>query len=215
AVEEAAALLKERLVLLNGLPAQAIHGDCHGHNLLVDPDASAISGILDFGDMLHAPRVLEPAVAMSELLTDDLAALDAVALVLCGYAERQPLEAAEVEVLYDLIAARHAVTILLHAWRGRHDPLGARVLDLSAAHAARSLEALKQRGRDSLTRVWHDAARTAGSPATAAPPPLSPPVTPPEASADADLRRRRHRLMGAGAELFYEQPLHLVRGSGV
>ncbi len=26
---------------------------------------------------------------------------------------------------------------------------------------------------------------------------------------------RRHRLMGAGAELFYEKPLHLVRGAGV
>ena len=26
---------------------------------------------------------------------------------------------------------------------------------------------------------------------------------------------RRHRLLGAGAELFYERPLHIVRGSGV
>ncbi|MGB6310938.1 MAG: aminotransferase class III-fold pyridoxal phosphate-dependent enzyme, partial [Steroidobacteraceae bacterium] len=34
------------------------------------------------------------------------------------------------------------------------------------------------------------------------------------ASPAVDLARR-HRLMGAGAELFYEQPLHLVRGSGV
>ena len=46
---------------------------------------------------------------MSELLTEDLAPLDALSLLLRGYAQRQPLEAAEVEVLYDLIAARHAI----------------------------------------------------------------------------------------------------------
>ena len=85
------------------------------------PRATAISGILDFGDMIHAPLVFEPAVAMSELLTDDLAPLDALSLLLRGYAQRQPLEAAEIEVLYDLIAARHAVTLLVHAWRARHD----------------------------------------------------------------------------------------------
>ena len=65
--------------------------------------------------MIHAPLVLEPAVAMSELLTDDLAPLDALSPVLRGYAQRQPLDAADVEVLFDLIAARHAVTLLVHA----------------------------------------------------------------------------------------------------
>ena len=50
--------LKERMPALRALRSQAIHGDCHGHNLLVDAEASAISGILDFGDMIHAPLVL-------------------------------------------------------------------------------------------------------------------------------------------------------------
>jgi 4-aminobutyrate aminotransferase-like enzyme len=33
--------------------------------------------------------------------------------------------------------------------------------------------------------------------------------------ATEDIRLRRQRLLGAGAELFYEQPLHIVRGEGV
>jgi 4-aminobutyrate aminotransferase-like enzyme len=51
--------------------------------------------------------------------------------------------------------------------------------------------------RESLTQTWHEAAGTRA--------PREP---------AADLARRR-RLMGVGAELFYEQPLHLVRGAGV
>lgn len=206
-VGRVSAALKERMPALRALRSQAIHGDCHGHNLLVDVEAGAISGILDFGDMIHAPVVFEPAVAMSELLTDDLAPIDALSTVLQGYAQRQPLEAAEVEVLFDLIAARHAVTILVHAWRERHDAGGARVLDRSAARAARSLELLLQSGREPLTQMWRDAACSAPADAVARSGGAAPART-------VDLPRRR-RLMGAGAELFYEQPLHIVRGSGV
>jgi Ser/Thr protein kinase RdoA (MazF antagonist) len=65
---------RTKLPALRGLPSQAIHGDCHASNVLIDAPTHAIVGIVDFGDMIHAPRVLEPAVAMSELLTEGIAA---------------------------------------------------------------------------------------------------------------------------------------------
>jgi 4-aminobutyrate aminotransferase-like enzyme/Ser/Thr protein kinase RdoA (MazF antagonist) len=196
-VEEVFGALKERLPALRGLRAQAIHGDCHAGNLLVDSAAGAVCGILDFGDMIHAPLILELAVAMSELLTEGMTTPDELAAILEGYALVQPVEPAEVAVLFDLVTARHAVTILLHAWRGRHNHGGARVLDKAAVNAARSLDLLLGLGRAQLTKEWHAAAGTSS--------PVCSPV---------DLGRR-HRLMGAGAELFYERPLHLVRGAGV
>ena len=222
-VQRAAAALEERMPALRSLRGQAIHGDCHGQNLLVDGDS--ISGILDFGDMIHAPRALEPAVTLAELLMEDLVPLGALAPVLQGYSREARLESGEIELLYDLIVARQAATILVHAWRGRHDVEGARVLDAQTSQAARSLEALQKAGREALTATWHRAAGTriggAASGRAAGPEPLAarePPGVlgncapqPPDAP---DLSRR-HRLMGAGAELFYERPLHLVRGSGV
>lgn len=186
---------------LRGLRSQAIHGDCHAANLLVDIDGQSVCGILDFGDMIHAPLILEPAVAMSELLTEAVAPLDSAAAVLHGYAQGHTLQTDDVELLYEVITARHAITLLVHAWRRRHDPRGARVLDEASAHAERSLRHLMSRERQSLTRAWHEAAGT-----------LS--VTASTAEPAADLARR-HRLMGAGAELFYEKPLHIVRGAGV
>jgi 4-aminobutyrate aminotransferase-like enzyme len=202
-LENVAAALKERMPALRALRSQAIHGDCHGQNLLVDEAAQAISGILDFGDMIHAPRVMEPAVAMSELLTEGVAPVKSLSPLLAGYAQHERLDGDDVEVLYDLIASRHAVTILVHAWRARHDALGARMLDRSTVHAARSLQALADAGRETLTADWHRAAGTTPGDEVFAP-----------AARTVELARR-HRLMGAGSELFYERPLNIVRGSGV
>jgi 4-aminobutyrate aminotransferase-like enzyme/Ser/Thr protein kinase RdoA (MazF antagonist) len=210
---------------LRALRSQAIHGDCHAGNLLVDANGNSVCGILDFGDMIHAPVIFEPAVAMSELLTESVTPLESLDEVLRGYARQQALNADEVDLLFDIVIARHAVTVLVHAWRRRHDPPGARVLEEASVHAARSLQHLLQLDRQSVSRAWHEAAGTV-SPATAsvgATASLEATVSPAAtvgmagsatAEPSADLARR-HRLMGAGAELFYEKPLHLVRGEGV
>jgi 4-aminobutyrate aminotransferase-like enzyme/Ser/Thr protein kinase RdoA (MazF antagonist) len=195
---------RDREARLRGLRSQAIHGDCHAGNVLVDSAGGSISGILDFGDMIHAPLVFEPAVAMSELLTEGLLPLESTAGVLQGFTQGQPLESGDIEALYDLITARHAVTILVHAWRRRHDARGAGVLDRAAVHAAESLAALTHVDREALVRSWDAAA------CTSRPTPSIPWADPPRVQL-----ARRQRLMGAGAELFYEKPLHLVRGSGV
>jgi 4-aminobutyrate aminotransferase-like enzyme/Ser/Thr protein kinase RdoA (MazF antagonist) len=183
---------------LRGLRSQAIHGDGHAGNLLVDPGRS-ICGILDFGDMIHAPLIFEPAVAMAEFSTEAADSPEWVGAVLQGFARVTPLQPEEVELLYDVICARLAATLLVHAWRREHDPDGARRLE--SARAGSSLQRLLEVGRRPLTQTWHEAAGT------------RPPAG--ARSAAAAEIGRRHRLMGAGAELFYERPLQLVRGAGV
>ncbi len=205
-VGKIAGTFRDCLPRLRGLRSQAIHGDCHASNLLVAADGHTICGILDFGDMIHAPLIFEPAVAMSELLTEAAAPFDAPSAVLQGYAQGQALQADEVELLYDIITARHATTVLVHAWRRQYDRQGARALDAAGVHAARSLYQMVSMDRQALSREWHEAAGTSAPPAVMAAVPAAVPA--------AELKRR-HRLMGAGAELFYEQPLHLVRGAGV
>jgi 4-aminobutyrate aminotransferase-like enzyme/Ser/Thr protein kinase RdoA (MazF antagonist) len=205
-VESAGGALKQRLAQLRGLRSQAIHGDGHAGNLLIDAHASRVSAILDFGDMIHAPLIFEPAVAMSEMLTDKMAPLGSLAGIVRGYARTERLHAAEVELLYELINARQAVTLLVHAWRSRHDPPGARILQQASDNAAGVLDALQAAGREALTEAWHVAAGTTAARA---------PARTDCSAGPHSLLSRRRRLLGAGAELFYDEPLHLVRGEGV
>ena len=195
AVVDAAAAFERRLAALGGLRSQAIHGDCHAGNLLIDDSGASVSGILDFGDMIHAPLVFEPAVSMAEGLSEGIATVPELAALVGGYAEVIKLQAGEVDVLFDAIRARLATTILVHAWRRRHDAAGAAALERAAPLAQTALRTLTEAGEAALTAAWHEAAGTL--PARSA------------------LRRRRAHFMGAGAELFYSEPLQIVRGEDV
>jgi 4-aminobutyrate aminotransferase-like enzyme/Ser/Thr protein kinase RdoA (MazF antagonist) len=201
AVRSAAQAMKMLLPTLRAFRSQAIHADCHPRNLVVDAAGERICGILDFGDMTHAPLIFEPAICMAEFLMEGLATADGVGAILQGFTAEYGPEAAEIGTLFDLVAARHAITLLIHAWRARHDAAAAAAIDAGAAGAWRSLESLLMQGRDSLTAQWQ-AQADAG--------PLPSPAT----AGQVDLERR-HRLLGAGAELFYDRPLHIVRGQGV
>ena len=221
--------LEQLLQRMRGLRSQAIHGDCHGRNLLVNDAGNACVGIIDLGDMIHAPLALELAVTMAELLTDGLASLDELPELLAGYTSLLPLERADVEVLYDLMATRIAVGVLIQVWRERDgaqavapQPAAAeagaeagRTLGAASTRALASastalasasrvaLDALASRGRDQLTQQWLGAAGIESVRVGRG------------RVVSADLVRRRHNALGANAELSYDQPLHLVRGEGV
>jgi 4-aminobutyrate aminotransferase-like enzyme len=104
--------------------------------------------------------------------------------------------------------------------------LAHRPRERTAANAAASLELPRSIGR-TVTRDWQAAASSASPAGSTAAAPAGPLSALPEnagsviadrsgppTAAPVDLRRR-HRLLGAGAELFYDSPLHLVRGEGV
>jgi 4-aminobutyrate aminotransferase-like enzyme/Ser/Thr protein kinase RdoA (MazF antagonist) len=224
--------LQQLLVRLRGLRSQAIHGDCHGRNLIVSDEGDACVGIIDLGDMIHAPLVLEIAVTMGEFLVDGVASLDALSQLLAGYTSLQPLDRAEINVLYDLIAARIAIGVLIQTWRERNSGLGAGANASSSTNgleeiSANALDALASRGRTRMTEQWLDAAGLAAAGhglATAADHGLAAAAGHGRAAAadpgtaglsPADLLRRRRTALGANAELSYDRPLHLVRGEGV
>jgi 4-aminobutyrate aminotransferase-like enzyme/Ser/Thr protein kinase RdoA (MazF antagonist) len=204
AVTTVSGLWRERLPVVRRLRAQALHGDCHARNLLTDSGATSICGILDFGDMIHAPLILEVGIALSELLTESSVSVDSLAEVLRGFASVQDLQSSEVDLLFDAVLARHATAILMHAWRCRNDVAGAALLQDAALAASASLAQLLTMNRAALVASWQEAAGT-GAPRQRRPSGL----------AAGGLLDRRHRLLGAGAELFYAQPLHIVRSSGV
>jgi len=103
----------------DGLRWQVIHNDMNPDNVLVrDGDGRHMAGMIDFGDMVRSPLVIDAAVAASYLRTADADALRFIAAFLDGYQAVRPFEADELGILHTLILTRLATTVTILHWRG-------------------------------------------------------------------------------------------------
>jgi len=110
---EAAALPR-----LPALRNQVIHNDLNPGNVLVSgPDRAGVAGIIDFGDMLRAPLVVDVAIAASYLRSGADDALEPAAMLAAGFDSVTPLTDDELGLLYDLMRTRLATTITMMYWR--------------------------------------------------------------------------------------------------
>lgn len=101
---------------LKTFPRQVIHNDANAENILLDTRGD-VSGIIDFGDLLRAPRIIEVSTAAAYLRADDTDPLRFIAPFVAGYHQKNPLSASEFDVLFDLVRTRLAITIILFFWR--------------------------------------------------------------------------------------------------
>jgi 4-aminobutyrate aminotransferase-like enzyme/Ser/Thr protein kinase RdoA (MazF antagonist) len=183
--------------VLPGLRAQVIHGDMSMFNVLFGDDLQ-VSGIVDFGDMTHAPLVCDLAVAIADVLHGRDDAIEAADAMIGGYVTLTPLEEEEANILADLVAARLATEVVVTAWRSERYPDNAAYAESSEPAARAFLDAIEATGMETVARRFREASRG----------------LPYRSSATRGLLERRRRVLPR-SPLFYENPVHLVRGEGV
>ncbi len=188
------------------LRAQIVHNDLNPHNVLVDPaNPDQITGILDFGDMVLTPLICDAAVAASYQI-DPAAPWQSLQTFAAAYHATLPLTAAR-----GAPAARpHRHTDADHA--------GHRLCPRRPLSGQRALyPAQRPRRRRRATGPRRRPPHRIGA-AMTQPLPWSTPTNPGKGnlSAEDEARiARRTRLLGPAYRLFYETPVHLVRGEGV
>lgn len=107
---------------LTGLPTQVVHNDLNPHNILMDPThPNQIAGILDFGDMVEAPRLLDLGIAASYLI-DPARPGESLATIAAGYHAVNPLTAQERRLLPLAVDARLVTTLCIAHERARLYP---------------------------------------------------------------------------------------------
>jgi Ser/Thr protein kinase RdoA (MazF antagonist) len=137
---------------LGSVRAQVIHNDYHFYNVLVDSvEHERITGIIDFGDMLHAPLVGEVATAAAFQMTGNADPFEGPAQFIGAYHATLPLNDLEQDILPDLMATRHLITALITEWRAVRYPANRAYI---MRHNPAAWEALSQ-----LADVPRDAAR--------------------------------------------------------
>ncbi len=100
------------------LPAQVVHNDFNMENILVDPDdPDVISGIIDFGDMVHAPVLFDVAVGAAYQMGEADDPVTAAVEFLEGYATLKSLSDEEIGLLYPAIVMRMTMRLAIPEWR--------------------------------------------------------------------------------------------------
>src|SRR5262249_30484910 len=125
--------------------------------------------------------------------------------IVAGYDAVNPLEDDEIDVLYDLLAARYALTLLILAWRSSR-PAGGGYLVHYQTPAHYGLETILTLGRNTVRRRLRDACRFP----VYCPKPGEPGIQ----DESAELLTKRHRFLGPTLELSYDNPVHVVKGQG-
>jgi 4-aminobutyrate aminotransferase-like enzyme/Ser/Thr protein kinase RdoA (MazF antagonist) len=114
--------------ILDRLPRAVVHGDINDHNVLVEPrgpaplDGWRVSGIVDFGDMVYSYRVADLAIAIAYCMLDADDPLNVAAAVVRGFAERAPLDDAELSAVYPLAAMRLCASVCIAADQMHREP---------------------------------------------------------------------------------------------
>jgi 4-aminobutyrate aminotransferase-like enzyme/Ser/Thr protein kinase RdoA (MazF antagonist) len=186
---------------------QVIHQDAHGGNVLVDSnDPSRISGLIDFGDMLYGSLLAEVAIAADAIedLGDD--PVEIMCETAAGFDAVLPLEEEEIDLVFDMIVARNAMTATVGSARAARTPDEQAHIESPQRYIDR-LDRLLSIGRDEATKRLRRACRF----------PVYCPVSEKEAWSTPEedaLISARQKLLGRNATHFYDRPLHFERASG-
>lgn len=196
----------EVMPALQRLRAQIIHHDTNPANVLVDPERpERITGLVDFGDLVHGPVAQDAAVAALELATESRDAVSDMAEAIAGYDTAFPLEEAEIDLIYDLMVTRASLGLLIGVTRVEYGVTSAENFDYDDMFAP-VLDTLLRAGRDEVRAALRAACRF-------------PPYTPaaPQAGRGPDteaLIARRKAVLGRALPLSYTHPLHTEKGRG-
>ena len=140
---------------LTALPQQVIHGDANDFNVVVGDD-DRVRGIIDFGDLMTAPRVCGLAIAATYAMFRQPDPVRGILPLVAGYHEVAPLTPAELALLEPLVRARLATSLVMSAHERSLQPDNDYLL-VSQADAWRVLQLLQAGSADLAHYRFRDA----------------------------------------------------------
>ncbi|MCU1267238.1 MAG: aminotransferase class III-fold pyridoxal phosphate-dependent enzyme [Acidobacteria bacterium] len=204
--------------LLSQLRRSVIHGDANDYNVLVqsgddsyarhrhpaeahgqDARATSVSGIIDFGDLVHSYTVGDLAVAIAYVVLDKDDPLAAVAPLVAGYAREHSLSEIEINALYGLVLMRLCMSVCLAAYQHRQRPDND-YLRISQRSIIDSLPGLAAIDWSQAAAAFHDACNQTESNQTVG-------------NESAATLAARRKLLGPNLSIAYQEPIKIVRGS--
>eukprot|EP01065_Artemidia_motanka_P029324 TRINITY_DN35464_c0_g1_i1.p1 TRINITY_DN35464_c0_g1~~TRINITY_DN35464_c0_g1_i1.p1 ORF type:complete len:810 (+),score=243.78 TRINITY_DN35464_c0_g1_i1:61-2490(+) len=194
--------------VLVDLPQQVVHGDVNDYNLMCEGER--VSGLCDFGDIVHSPAVCELGIALAYVMMDKPDPIASAAAVIAGHASTCPLVAAEIRALWWLVAARLCVSVTISAYEAHLQPQNLEYVEISARPAWALLHRMRDLSGEQATQSFLQAAGLSADQRGA-----------PSASLDGvpvrsidEITAIRRACCPKSLSTQYRSPLKIVRGRG-
>jgi 4-aminobutyrate aminotransferase-like enzyme/Ser/Thr protein kinase RdoA (MazF antagonist) len=182
------------------LPRSIVHNDANDHNVLASGDR--VTGLIDFGDIVHTFTVADPAVAMAYASLDSADPLAAMGAVARGYHRVRRFSDDELSVLFELASLRLCLSVCIAADQQRQRP-GDEYLGVSQEPIRRTLPRLVEIPAQFAEAFLRD---------TCEPRSERPENLPASGRSPTEILQTRRRVIGPNLSIAYEQPLKIVRG---
>jgi 4-aminobutyrate aminotransferase-like enzyme len=181
------------------LPRGVIHNDANDYNLLIDDKnkPSKITGLIDFGDMVHSQVVNELAICAAYAMMSQDNPLATLKAIVAGYHQKRPLQNNELEALFSLIALRLCTSVCNSALAIKQQPNNDYLL-ISAKPAWQLLSQLKTMNSFSVLCQLRAACGL--------------PIDNGDSKQNITQYRKKH--LGKTLSLSYQEPLKITRGQG-
>jgi 4-aminobutyrate aminotransferase-like enzyme/Ser/Thr protein kinase RdoA (MazF antagonist) len=101
--------------------SQVIHNDASEDNIIVGTRDADV-GLIDFGDVVHSPAICGLAVACAYAMLGAVRPVREVLPLITAYDAVTPLTDLELELLFDLIRTRLAMSLAMAAWQRAANP---------------------------------------------------------------------------------------------
>jgi hydroxylysine kinase len=142
----------EGMARLSGLPTQVIHNDFNPKNVLFDSlEGARVVGIIDFGDVVHAARIVDLGVTIARHLEPD-DPMRAPPQIVAGYCDVVHLSHEELRMLPLIARTRLAMRAVIGSWRRSQDESRGDPIQIQGALAL--LDTLSRVATEDTARQW-------------------------------------------------------------
>lgn len=140
------------------LPHQIIHNDAHSGNVLCDPnDPTTITGVIDFGDLVRRPIVVDLATSLASIVESSAAPIPDSAALVRGFAQYSDISPEQLELVYDALLARAIMIVQLLQFRAENTEVDASLVDEDIPAVKRGLERALAMNRNEFLGALQDA----------------------------------------------------------
>jgi Ser/Thr protein kinase RdoA (MazF antagonist) len=143
---------------IQDLRRSVIHGDANDYNVLAGFDetgAQRVTGLIDFGDMVHSYTIGDLAVAIAYAVLGKADPIGTALWLVTGYAEEYPLTGVEIEALFELVRMRLCMSLCLAAYQLKQRPQN-EYLSISQQAITDTLPALVEIDSREVARAFRD-----------------------------------------------------------